>query len=324
MRFTSGGFSLVELLITMTLTAFLGSFMVHAYIGARQSAHRDEQVARLQENAALALRLLARELAMAGFNGAVLGVGDISVPVLPGECGGPGWALGRTPPLQLADDVEAGAVPVTLDGVSLDCLAPSSLVPGTDVLAIRRSAASAAVRSGVAAPTLTRSSVERWFLRVESGLASQWQRQRPRDLPTLAAGDPEIDYWEAISRIFFVRNYAHTPGDGLPALCIKTLAGTVFTTRCLVEGVEHLQVQFGLDTDGDGVPNRYESAPDSAGFTRAVSANIYLLMRTVEQAGATARDASYHLGDVEVAPVNGSYLRRVFRVTVPLRNRVSG
>ena len=48
-----------------------------------------------------------------------------------------------------------------------------------------------------------------------------------------------------------------------------------------MEGVEDLQFEFGIDTDADGVPNQYKSAPTGAEMKHAVMAKIHILLRSV-------------------------------------------
>lgn len=313
------GYSLIELTIAMGLGVFLSGAMVFSYLGAKQSASLDAQVARVQENARYALELLTRELAMAGFRGALSGFGELVIPGVAGDCTDEPWALDFSRPLQWVNDVADGA-PQTDNGDHLNCLRDASVMPSTDILAVRRSAAQPSARDGAAAPDLTRSSGRLWFLRAETGLATAWEFIRPRDLPGLAASSADTTYWEAVSRIFFIRDYARAPGDDLPALCMKVLAGAMLTTRCLVEGIENMQLEFGLDTDSDGSANQYVSAVNSQQMLQVVTARVHLLVRTIEPVFYRRDDKRYRLGVTVSAPKYDRHFRRVFSATVLLRN----
>ena len=61
----------------------------------------------------------------------------------------------------------------------------------------------------------------------------------------------------------------------------------------LAEGVEDLQVEYGIDANGDGTPDRYLVAPDpalGAGFgewSNVMAVRLYLLARSIDVEPAT-------------------------------------
>ena len=103
----------------------------------------------------------------------------------------------------------------------------------------------------------------------------------------------------------------------------------------LVSGIENMQVLYGVDTDADkpaGKPSHnadtYLPANLVTDWTRVVSARISLLARTYNvdrTAVDTTQDLStYNLADTLIKPVanaNDKQRRRVFNVTIKLRNR---
>jgi hypothetical protein len=92
------------------------------------------------------------------------------------------------------------------------------------------------------------------------------------------------------------------------------------TLRCLVEGIEEMQVEFGIDTDADGVANQYQAAPSSSDMANAVVARIYLLVRSIDELSGYQNTKTYQLGQRTVGARNDGYLRRVFSTTVQVRN----
>ena len=145
------------------------------------------------------------------------------------------------------------------------------------------------------------------------------------DLPGADAGSASVSYWEAVSRVFYIRRYSDSSNkkNGVPTLCMENLAGSAVSARCLVEGVENMQLEFGIDTDADGVANRYAAAPGGADMERAVSARIYLLLRSINAIAGYRDLRSYQLGQNMVAARGDGFLRRVFSTTVQLRNRIT-
>jgi type IV pilus assembly protein PilW len=101
----------------------------------------------------------------------------------------------------------------------------------------------------------------------------------------------------------------------------------------LFEGVETMQILYGVDTDADGAPNSYVRAGDApldvaASWANVVSVRLSILVRTVDQVGnANERDTNtYIVNDHDgVAgavfdPVDDRRRRRVFTTTAMVRN----
>jgi type IV pilus assembly protein PilW len=76
----------------------------------------------------------------------------------------------------------------------------------------------------------------------------------------------------------------------------------------LVEGVEDMEVSYGVDTDGDGVPNRYQTFQAVADPSTIITVRVDLTVNSV---------------DVVTTQGDG-LLRRTFSKTVAIRNRVRG
>ena len=314
------GFSLVELLVAMSLGVFLSGVAVFSYLGAKQGFIRDQQVARLQENGTLALRLLSRELAMAGFRAGALSAGPLTPPIAADNCAGVGWALDWSEPLLFHNNFAATADDAEQALDVSACIDARDVVPESDLVAFRRSAAEPSAAAGMTAPSLTPSRSMTWLLRVEDSRALEWLSLRPAALAAFAASNRRSSFWEAVSRIYFVRPYARDIRDGVPSLCIKTLAGTQVTTRCPVEGVEQMQLEFGVDSDGDGQVNRYVDVPPVGEGPAIIAARVHLLLRTVDPVPVVARTTRFQLADATAELVDTRYVRRVFSATVPLRN----
>ena len=147
------------------------------------------------------------------------------------------------------------------------------------------------------------------------------------------------------SRMRTVTFFVGIGASGEPALFQGNLgsggggANAIMNAAELVEGVESLQVLYGVDTDGasgsDGEPDRYVPAnlvPTLTGsWARVVSVRVSLLMRTVNFPGQTAEQTldtdTYFLGGADSTsavtydPLNDLRRRRVFGATIKLRNR---
>lgn len=126
-------------------------------------------------------------------------------------------------------------------------------------------------------------------------------------------------------------------GGDKPSLFRRTWPkGAPFDTE-LVEGIENLQILYGVNTDGDSqrTADMYlpanllpVDATGRADWARVVSARISMLVGSSnvrEGAGGSTDlqldDRTYILNGVEINPADDGRWRRVFTTTVELRNR---
>ena len=96
----------------------------------------------------------------------------------------------------------------------------------------------------------------------------------------------------------------------------------------LIEGVENMQIMYGVDTDQDGIPENYYVAGvatlnDDTAWGNVVSVKIALLLRTVETGFGSDTKTYSLLGVDNVNPIDMGVRRRVFTTTIQLRNRIS-
>lgn len=97
------------------------------------------------------------------------------------------------------------------------------------------------------------------------------------------------------------------------------------TTKCLIEGIENMQILYGVDTDGDMSPNSYLSTPTSgvsvkSDWDKVVSINISLLAVTLDD-NLTSQPIPYTFNGNTYTPPDRK-IRRVFTTTIALRNRL--
>lgn len=314
------GVSLTSLLVSLALGLVLSAAVVGLYLEAKRQYLVDDEAARLQENGRYALNLLRRELLLAGFFG---GLDTGALPPAPAAgpgCGPAGrWPLGRLPPVDLQPEY-SGGLPRTVAGVSLDCLSGATLQRGSDLLATRRVAGEATLANGVYPAGVSAVDSGHWYLRwrEHSGDADWWQAGLVDAAEELAGSGAW--YWRLHPRIFYVRRYSVEPADAIPTLCAKGLAPSGLLTQCLVEGVEYLLLELGIDEGGDGVPDYYLRHPTASQLQWAVSARIHLLQRGLTPLQGYRDDRQYRLGQTTLDIAGDGYLRRVFSATVQLRN----
>lgn len=316
---TQNGFSLVELMIAMTLGLVLSGGLISIFINNRHSFDRDDVILSMQDDARHAIRELVNDLTMAGL------WADLILPasIVPDTSLGVGIDCG---PVAAADWIYRAVIPGTSQSESLtmvdnatvasanasfSCLG-AEIVPGTDIVAIKRVA-------GARAPmVLTDNTV---YLRTNGTVGLLFQE--PADVPPVVPVPVPFTDWEYRPSIYYVRNFAIQAGDDIPTLCRKVLDfGPVpnMVTECLAQGVEDLQVEVGLDSNGDGNPNVYLPNPTPAQMQNAVSARLFVLARSTQSDIKYTNEKSYSISNAPVYAPNDNFYRRVYSVVVGLRN----
>ena len=143
-----------------------------------------------------------------------------------------------------------------------------------------------------------------------------------------------------VVRAFYIRRNA----AGVPALYQATLtgsnAGASMQAEELIDGIENMQILYGIDRDGgkyaDGEADAFltatqvEALPSNRGWPRVVSVRISLLVRSTmggEAMETTTDTSSYLLAGalpahgVSIIPTQDRQRRRVFTTTIQLRSR---
>ncbi|PLW81624.1 hypothetical protein CWI75_14225 [Kineobactrum sediminis] len=307
-------------MISMLLGLLLSSAIVAIYLENRQQYLVTDEMARLHENGRFALNLLRRELMLAGFFGSqVAREGELPPAPAAGCSLTAGGAAVKTPGLDLLDDA-SGTQPVSVGGAVLDCIAAGNLQPGSDLLLIGRVAGEATIKNGVYQANTSSVATGHWYLRTlaPETVAGWWQAGT---VPAEQLGNGTgVDYWRLHSRIFYVRRYSISAADGIPTLCAERLSTSGMNTQCLVEGIEHLQLEIGIDHNGDGVAELYSGRPNADQLEAAVVARLHLLVRSLSPVAGYRNSKRYQLGQTVLTAFNDRYLRRVFSTTIALRN----
>jgi type IV pilus assembly protein PilW len=312
------GFTLVEIMVAMVLSLLLGVAIVTVFVNNSHSFNQDDNVMRMQDDARFALQQIAFDLSMAGHYAELLSPGAVTPDTslaIGLDCGpvtATNWAYRTTQPatgnslsLIALDNVTSAQV---VAGHS--CFLADEVAPGTDVVSIKRvaGAETAVFRDGGV------------YLRT-NGTVGLLYRQPLTGTPAIAVALPRTE-WEYRPAIYYVRQYAYALGDNIPTLCRKVLggAGPSMLTECIATGIEDLQIEYGIDTSGDGNPNAYMSAPTLADLQNVVSARIYLLARTTDIDVRYTNQKTFSLANAPDYTPNDSFHRRVYSTTVAIQN----
>lgn len=312
------GVSLVELMIAMTLALVLSAAVITVFANNRHAYNQGENVQRMQDDARHALREITFDLSMAGHYGDLLIPASVTPDgalTLSTDCGpvaAPEWMYQTMQPGTdqfLSVVALDNATPATA-AANFSCITGGEFLTGTDVVSIKRVA-------GNRATTLNNGQV---YLRT-NGTVGLLYKEPLVGAPTIPVSAPN-SAWEYRPSIYFIRNYANNPGDGIPTLCKKVLRGVNpgMTTECLATGIEDLQVEYGIDTTADGFANVYMPNPTLANMQSVVSARVSLLARTIDIDTRFANDKTFTLSNAPAYSPTDSFHRRVVSTTVSIQN----
>ena len=115
---------------------------------------------------------------------------------------------------------------------------------------------------------------------------------------------------------FYIRQ-----GASGPSLYQKVLDNA---SQELIEGVERMEILYGVDTNQDFSVDDYRTANAVGNWANVISVRISLLMVSLENNLVVDGPQDYYFNGATITPAaNDRRLRRVFTQTIVLRNRTS-
>lgn len=98
--------------------------------------------------------------------------------------------------------------------------------------------------------------------------------------------------------------------------------GSAFVPEELAEGIDTMQLRYGLDADNDDAVDSWVSADAVADWMGVLSVDITFLARATDEYGMETDTAVYNLAGTQFDPVDDRRLRQVFSTTAGVRNRL--
>jgi type IV pilus assembly protein PilW len=378
-RIRQAGFSLVELMIALVIGLVLMLGVTQIFIASQSASRLSEGVARAQENGRFALDFLERDIRMAGHMGCVNDqahfIKGMNSPKnnlnVPTGGGSPldfsvaiqGYEAANTGPtntLAVGQGAVLAGLPAAISGLNpapvagSDILVLRFLAPeGVPVTAINGQDLTVGTANwarltlgGVAAPTLfgiaNCESVDIFAGTTTSGKITggtvDFSRYAPQPEPT--------QVYRAESMVYYIGQGTNGPGLRRAR---ATSAGTYAINEELVEGIENLQLIYGLDTTPavtgatppvgnmtvQNVASGVTTATTAAGaaeWRRVGMVQVGLVARSAERigtgTGTRPADDAAKLGVLGMtynqdAATDGRY-RTSYEVSIALRNRLFG
>lgn len=343
-----GGFSVIELMVAMVISLLLLGGVVTIFISSKGTYERVERLSRTQESGRFALDAIIRDIRSAGYMGcsrpstwantltgatttlaynfaeAITGYefasGTTWTPGLPtgltsiatGAVNGSDALVLRVPTpaassatLRLTDKMTSGTSTMTIAAVPSGATAP---LKNDDIVMLADCHARAVFQiTGYDPATGV----------IDHAIGSSPDGGLPGN-----AGDDLGHAFEANSQIVPVRTVAYYIGKPVGGNAgLWRVAGGAAAEE-LVEGVERMELRFGVDTNNDRIADDYVTANSvGANWGNVISVSVALLVRSPDQYG-TERDANtYTLLDKTFTAPSDRYVRQVFVSTATLRNR---
>lgn len=338
----SRGIGLIELLVALALGLIISAAVMQIFLTSRTTYRMQEAMARVQESGRFAVGYLANEIRMAGYMGCG-NLGSITVNDIIDPADVPAgfeFDIGQDSVLEGHDSVAS-----TNDWDAKE---------DTDVIEIRRAANTGVTLTGNMSSDNAQIHVTNNAPGFEAGDALFITDCTTADLfraTTVSNGggstiniahanninidnrlskaygaDAEVLAFEY--SVFFVRDTGRTTpgGTAIPALFVETMrAGSGATTEVqeLIEGVEDMQLEYGVDTSGNRAADEYLPADEVTDWARVVSVRLNLLMRSTEENVAPADGEASQILTFNGSAVDADgFLRQVFSSVVTVRNRV--
>ncbi|MBF0190703.1 MAG: PilW family protein [Magnetococcales bacterium] len=344
-----GGFSLMELLIALGLGLVVISGILTILSSTKQTYRLNDNLSRIQENGRFAMELLSRELRMAGYWGCISNVTPINVLVTPNAFS---WAFNtqvtgfdnssyaswpsafRSAALPGTDAIVVSGIDPTAYTVESHnaCSAQFKIAQSHDLNPDEVAFVTDCVQGAIFQITNANQSNRTLVHNTGTGSIGNVTKCLGGD-----CGGACASAWHAyppgsmLARIRSMAFFIGTGRNGEPALYWEVLNRGNATARAeLVNGVENLQILYGLDTDSDQVANRYLTADavESAGnWSQIVSVRIGLLLRSLDNVRSAPDTTPYTLAETIIASSGttvthpaDSRLRKVATTTIQLRN----
>ena len=332
------GLSLIELMIAITLGLIVMAGL--ATLFANQSAARAEmeRSTRQIENGRFAMELLGDDLRMAGFYGELDVKGAPFFPPGPlvDPCSfipDPDWKSAIAHHVQGYDN-GAGAP---------GCI-PGDLKANSDILVVRRVSTCEADTAGCDASANGKAYIQVSRCNTQLTLPINVYELGLKGTAPFARTLRNCTGAAAL-RQYIVRIYYLSDNNGAATpLAIPTLkrldfnaATNAWVQTPLVEGIEEFQLEYGIDTDGDGDPDAYVANPTTVviagcascnatnNWSNVVTVRIHLLARNIEPSVNYTDPKTYTLGRdaagalLTVTP-GGSFRRHAYSGLVRIVN----
>ena len=357
---SQNGMTLIEIMIALLIGLFLLGGIIQIFLGTKQTYRMQENLGRLQESGRLAMDFITKDIRASGFQGCpnLLAVNPTSFINIQGPNTKPNpltTALTMTTRIQASDGLAnnwsgSGS---WQGGATLPCTSSNYCIAGTDAITVQYgescggyvTAALASTAANITIPAANTCEIKEY----DTVMISDCNTSDVFVVTTTGTNQTSIGHnntqntsndlskaFSTASEVFKFRSYSYyirtNPTSGLRSLYRldnTSVAGTGTNPIEIIEGVENMQIAYGVDTDitvavpaGDGVANYYVPGTaaniPAANWAKVVSLRVSLVVASVDD-NLTEAPISYVFDGATVTPTDRR-LRKVFTSTVDVRD----
>jgi type IV pilus assembly protein PilW len=245
------GFTLVELMVALTLGLIVLGLVLTVYLGGMQAARFQNGLLRVQENGRFAIDALSRTMRMAGYDD------PMNLPSL----------SAFNPPIEGVTNADDSDLLITTT-------TGTAIMANTDTIAVT----------------------------FQGGLGTSIRDCQGSPIP-----------------LNTLRTSQYAVRDDFKLICLTDVMNNEEESE-LAEGVEDMQVLYGIDPDGNGVANHYVDAANigAGNWDNITSVQITLLVNSVVNVLRTPDN--FCMGCVVFPGSTDQLIRAEFQTTVDIRN----
>ncbi len=353
------GFTITELMIAVTIAVILLLGVMQIFVSTKKSTKTNDSFARLQENLRFATDVIAREVRMGGYTGCRAGSlnnvlvdtasweNDTENPVK-GEDGDtsavgfPNAVVGSDALMVLrGDNTDYRIVSHNANSANFKIAPPNDLVQG-EILIVTDCTNSAVFQVSNSNSSNQTIGHNQGTINLSDGSTGENCYKKlgpiPQPKPACTGGAGTAYSFQGDGKIMRMVATAYyiapsSSGQTRSLYQVPVKGGIVGAPEELVEGIENMQVLFGEDTNGNGLPNTYKTATEMlAGaddFKNVVSVRVGMLVQSVNDVKPNNDSTTYKVADVDIGPPSGSTtvkhtggkkMRFVINTTIKVRN----
>ncbi|HEX4859021.1 MAG TPA: PilW family protein [Usitatibacteraceae bacterium] len=347
------GFSLVELMVSIAIGLVIMAGLVAMFLNSSNNQRELQRASARIENGRFAMDTLTQDIHHAGYYGMFF---QINTPATAADpCAISTFADIQTAagfPVQAYPAASSTARPVLSATSCGSILTNANLAPGSDIVVIRRADTNVLAVGSVAAvrEVYIQSNPYQSALQEGSGATMTTSTSADGGAATIknAAGTAAAEIRKFRVHIYFVAPCSRPNGGGttctgssddggdpiptLKRLELVSVGGArTFSVIPIAEGVEYLQLSYGIDNDpttvnsqtnfkGDGIPDEFKQAPTLADLSNIVSSRVSMLVRNADKSQSFSDNKTYQIGSMSLGPFNDKFRRHVFDSEIRMVN----
>ena len=347
-RHRNRGFTLVELMVALTIGMFLMIGLVSLIVSTTASRAELDKSSRQIENGRYALQLLSQDIQLAGFTGELSTASYVQQT--------PVGCISTASDLEYSPSATAGSSTIPMPLYALTTI-PSACSNKYITNQVANTAALVVSRVDTATTPLASAAAAEYYVQVSACANDTLPFAMSTGATTKTFNLMQLDcstsnlalLRKVIHRVYYISSCnvcsPSAKADTTPTLKVAEFVNGAMQLTPLVEGIEDLQFDYGIDMDGDGSPDCYVSDPTNpssaqtdpsvcpqpataygwtvaaTNWSNVMAVRVHVLARSTDTSAGWTDTRSYDMGLAEPAVTkNDHYKRHAYSSIVRLYN----